>query len=103
MTVHVRATMPLAVNGKGERTLRAYSQPIHLAAIFGPRWYARRGDSYEIAEFVDVVKHYRLIDDTVLQHLRPADEMVLATTVHQREWQAPDNFDEEQVRRNENK
>eukprot|EP00038_Savillea_parva_P000887 m.99622 g.99622 ORF g.99622 m.99622 type:complete len:592 (+) comp10313_c0_seq4:341-2116(+) len=91
------------MNGKGERTLRAYSQPVHLAAVFGPKWHARRGDVYEIAEFVDTVKHYRLIDDTILEHLRPADEMVLATTVHQREWQAPDNFDEEQVRRNENK
>jgi len=58
---------------------------------------------YEIAEFVDSVKHYKLIDDNVLPYLRPADTMVLTTTVHQREWQAPDNFDEHQAKRNVNK
>eukprot|EP00041_Stephanoeca_diplocostata_P029071 m.848481 g.848481 ORF g.848481 m.848481 type:complete len:563 (-) comp23488_c0_seq3:95-1783(-) len=92
------------MNGKGERTLRAYSLPINLRTVFGNAWHARRGDVYEIAEFLDSVKHYLLVDEaTVGPHLRAADEMILATTVEQREWQAPDNFDEEQVRRNENK
>jgi hypothetical protein len=70
--------------------------------LHGPR-YATRGDVYSIAEFIDNVKHYKLVDKAHLRNLRAADDMVLATTVHQREWQAPDNFDEEVVVRNENK
>lgn len=91
------------MNGKGERTLRAYSRPVNLRVVFGDNWHARRGDVYDIAEFMDSVRHYRLIPISQVPHLRPADYMILATTVNQREWQAPDNFDEEVVLRNENK
>ena len=45
------------MNNEGQQTLRAYSKPIHLEAIFGPNWYEVRGDVYPIAEFIDSVKH----------------------------------------------
>eukprot|EP00039_Didymoeca_costata_P008709 m.115339 g.115339 ORF g.115339 m.115339 type:complete len:570 (-) comp14198_c0_seq2:167-1876(-) len=91
------------MNGKGQRTLRSYSKPVNLDIVFGPNWHSFRGDSYAIAEFMDHVPHYKLLDKEHIKGLRPADNMVLSTTVAQREWQAPDNFDEEQLIRNENK
>lgn len=91
------------MNGKGVRSLRSYSQPAHLAVVFGPDWATRRGDVFTIGEFVDCQKHYPLLEGIDLKDIRPADEMMLATTVSQREWQCPDNFDEEAARRNENK
>jgi hypothetical protein len=91
------------MNGKGVRSLRSYSQPANLAVVFGPDWATRRGDVFTIGEFVDCQKHYPLLEGIDLKDIRPADEMMLATTVSQREWQCPDNFDEEAARRNENK
>lgn len=91
------------MNGKGERTLHAYTQPYNMDIVFGPRWAQRRGDVWPITRFGDQCKVYKLVDVEDLKGLRPADEMMHATTVSQRAWRCPDNFDEEAVRRNENK
>lgn len=40
------------MNNDGERTLRSYSRPVNLAAVFGPKWATTRGDAFHIAEFM---------------------------------------------------
>ena len=91
------------MNNDGERTLRSFSKPINLAAVFGPGWATARGDVFAVAEFVDSVAHYKLCDREHLAALRPADPFMLQTTVTQREWPPPENFDEVQAERNINK
>jgi len=97
------------MNGKGQRSLHAYSNPYHLGVVFGPRWATRRGETWSVGQFGDFMKEYELVPIETLQkgmrneHLRAADDMMLASTVAQREWRCPDNFDEEAARRNENK
>ena len=91
------------MNNAGERTLRSMSKPINLAAVFGPNWATRRGDVFNVAEFVDSVAHYKFCEQEQLAALRPADPWMLQTTVSLREWPPPDNFDEEQAERNLNK
>jgi len=49
------------------------------------------------------MKNYPLCSTDLLAELRLADDMMLASTVLQREWRCPDNFDEETARRNANK
>jgi len=91
------------MNGKGQRSLYEYCQPFNLAVVFGPRWATRRGDVWPIASFGSQMKTYKLCEVEDLKDLRAADDMMLATTVSQRMWRCPDNFDEEAARRNENK
>ena len=40
------------MNNDGERTLRSYSRPVNLAAVFGPKWATIRGDVFHVAEFM---------------------------------------------------
>ncbi len=37
------------MNNDGERTLRSYSRPVNLSAVFGPNWATVRGDVFHIA------------------------------------------------------
>lgn len=53
--------------------------------------------------FLETYEAKRRIFELFARFLRPADTMVSTTTVHQREWQIPDNFDEHQAMRNANK
>ena len=46
----------------GVRSLRAYSYPVHLDAVFGPGWHSARGSVEHIAGFMDAIPHYRLVD-----------------------------------------
>jgi len=91
------------MNGKGERSLVGYTMPLNLAVVFGPRWATRRGEVWEIGQFGDAMKQYKLLEIEDLKQLRNADDMMQGSTVLQREWRCPDNFDEETARRNENK
>lgn len=53
---------------------------------------------------IDTLTHYRLFETRAIkQGLRGADEFMLKTTVHQREWQYPPNVDEEALERNKNR
>ena len=74
------------MNGSGVHTLRAYSEPVHIAAAFGEDWFQARGDVYPVAELMDEVPHSNLIDDRHIPHLRHADPFVLASAVQLREW-----------------
>ena len=47
------------MNNDGERTLRSYSRPVNLAAVFGPKWATVRGDVFHVAEFM--VRHLALL------------------------------------------
>ncbi len=80
------------MNGKGERTLRSYSEPMNLSELFGASWAARRGNVFHIAERLDDLKHYRLVERDNIKVSRPADSFMLKTTVAQREWPEPANF-----------
>ena len=91
------------MNGKGTRTLRSYSQPVNLAEHFGENWAMKRGNVFEIAELVDTVPHYRLVEQANLKFCRPADVFMLKTTVSQREWPEPANLSQEAIDRNANK
>jgi hypothetical protein len=91
------------MNGKGQRSLHAYSMPMNLSVVFGPNWATRRGEVWEVGLFADQMPNYELVKVKDLQKIRPADDMMIASTVSQREWRCPDNFDEEAARRNENK
>eukprot|EP01052_Picozoa_sp_SAG31_P017722 SAG31_NODE_1225_length_9271_cov_10.376472_2_plen_396_part_00 len=68
------------MNNDGERTLRSYSYPVNLQAVFGPRWATIRGDVFHIAEFMDTVKHYKLCNRSQLVNLRPADPFMMQTS-----------------------
>merc|ERR1719271_954768 len=48
------------MNGKGERSLVAYTQPVNLAVVFGQRWASRRGNVWEIGWFGDAMKEFKL-------------------------------------------
>lgn len=76
----------------GERSLRAYSRPVNLSAVFGPKWAIRRGDAAHVADFMDSVPHFELCEDEQLSHLRPADIFLMQTTVASREWPPPENM-----------
>jgi len=91
------------MNGKGQKSLEGYTMPMNLAVVFGPRWATRRGECWEIGDFGDLMKAYPLCSTDLLGELRLADDMMQASTVLQREWRCPDNFDEETARRNANK
>eukprot|EP00656_Telonema_subtile_P014629 TRINITY_DN17534_c0_g1_i1.p1 TRINITY_DN17534_c0_g1~~TRINITY_DN17534_c0_g1_i1.p1 ORF type:complete len:101 (-),score=29.38 TRINITY_DN17534_c0_g1_i1:201-503(-) len=91
------------MNGEGERTLRAYSVPVDLPAVFGEDWAVRRGNVFEIAEHMDVAKHFRLVEHESVAVARAADVFMLKTTVAQREWPEPANVDEDVIERNKNK
>ena len=49
--LHVHAVLQY-MNNDGERTLRSYSRPVNLAAVFGPKWATVRGDVFHVAEFM---------------------------------------------------
>ena len=73
------------MNNDGERTLRSYSRPVNLAAVFGPKWATVRGDTFHVAEFMvrNAVSHYaQCILSVVQKHLT----FVCA-------WQEPDVVD----------
>jgi len=91
------------MNGKGQRTLLSYTQPYNLEVLFGPRWATRRGDAWTIGLFGSQMKEYKLCTVEDLAKLRQADDMMHSSTVNQREWRCPDNFDEEAAIRNQNK
>jgi len=91
------------MNGKGVRTLRSYSDPVNLAQEFGEGWAEVRGNVFRIAEHMDEVKHYRLVEQASINVSRPADVFMLKTTVSQREWPEPANMGDDAVARNANK
>merc|ERR1711959_619802 len=91
------------MNGKGQRSLTHYTKPLNLAVVFGPRWATRRGNVWQIGHFGDWTDVYELCSVDDLSKVRAADDMMLSSTVLQREWRCPDNFDEDAARRNENK
>jgi hypothetical protein len=91
------------MNGQGQRSLHCYTMPMNLAVVFGPRWATQRGETWEFSLFGDQMTPYEIVKVKDLKHVRAADDMMKASTVLQREWRCPDNFDEEAARRNENK
>lgn len=58
------------MNNDGERTLRSYSRPVNLAAVFGPKWATVRGDVFHVAEFMvrTATGHASLFPDCSLLH-----------------------------------
>jgi hypothetical protein len=91
------------MNGQGVRTLRSYSQPVNLAECYGENWAEVRGNVFEIAERMDVVHHYRLVEQESINVCRPADLFMKKTTVSQREWPEPANMSQAAIERNANK
>jgi hypothetical protein len=73
------------------RTLRCYSLPMDLDERASRDWLLERGDegSRAVAHELDELRHMMLFERReIKQGLRPADRLVLRTTVAQREWQA---------------
>jgi len=91
------------MNGQGQRSLVGYTMPMNMEVVFGPRWASRRGNVWAVGMYGDCQKQYDILDAEELKDLRQADDMMHASTVLQREWRCPDNFDEETARRNDNK
>eukprot|EP00041_Stephanoeca_diplocostata_P011044 m.179374 g.179374 ORF g.179374 m.179374 type:complete len:833 (+) comp18391_c0_seq1:392-2890(+) len=87
----------------GVRSLRSYSLPIHLDAVFGHGWPFVRGDVGHIAGFMDAVPHFRLCEREHLGNLRPGDAFMTTGQVTQREWHQPANYSAVALQRNLNK
>jgi hypothetical protein len=74
--------------GKGVKTLREYSDILDLS-IFGKDWIVSKQDLWEIHDFLDKVKHYKVISKKQIENLRKADKIEIGLDNHV-EWNRPE-------------
>jgi hypothetical protein len=89
------------MNGRGTRSLHAYTLPINLSVVFGQDWATRRGEVWEVGCFH--TREYDLVKVEELAKMRPADRMMMATIVPQAMWACPANLSDEAKLRNVDK
>jgi hypothetical protein len=63
------------MNLRGERTLRAYSQPVRLARFdrVHPGWMTTAGDLWWVAEHLARIRHRPLLTSTMIRRLSTVD------------------------------
>jgi hypothetical protein len=69
-------------NLRGERTLRAYSRPVNLAALDSHRWMTSEEDVWCVPERLMEVKHYPLFPDKVARTLPRLDRRSFEAGMH---------------------
>ncbi len=60
--------------GKGRKTLREYSEAIDLS-VFGEEWITSEEDLWHIHDYIDSVKHYKILNKEQEKNLRKADDI----------------------------
>jgi len=69
-------------NLRGERTLRAYSQPVNLARLDGEQWMTAEDDVWCVPELLIAARHYALLPDTVARELPRLDRRSFQAGMH---------------------
>jgi len=59
----------------GLKTLREYSVPLNLNKFNKINWRTAEGDISEIAEYLDEVKHFKILSPKQIKNLRKADKI----------------------------
>jgi hypothetical protein len=63
--------------GIGKKTLREYSNLVDLS-IFGKEWITSSEDLWEIHDYLDRVKHYKILSRKQIRNLRKCDKIEVA-------------------------
>ena len=58
----------------GKKTLRSYSVPVDLSR-FGPEWITSEENLWHIHDYLDKVKHYKILTRKQIRNLRRADKI----------------------------
>jgi hypothetical protein len=58
----------------GKKTLRSYSMPINLL-IFGAEWITSNENLWHIHDYLDTVRHYKILNKKQIRNLRKADKI----------------------------
>lgn len=69
-------------NLRGERTLRAYSRAVNLAALDRQRWMTAEQDVWCVPERLIAAKHYALVPHKVARELPRLDRRSLEAGMH---------------------
>ena len=69
-------------NLRGQRTLRAYSQPVNLARLDPQHWMTREEDVWCVPEVLVTAKHYPLFPDKVARALPRLDRRSFEAGMH---------------------
>jgi len=60
-------------NEKGNKTLREFSEPINLAIFDNTDWVTSEDNLWFIHDYIDRVKHYKILSEKQEKNLRKAD------------------------------
>ncbi|MFA6974113.1 MAG: hypothetical protein WC238_05250 [Parcubacteria group bacterium] len=74
--------------GTGKKTLRSFSRPVNLKRFDHLDWMTTKGEVDYIAEYMDTVKHYKILTGKQIRNLRSADPIEVQAGAMQ-EWQDP--------------
>jgi hypothetical protein len=69
-------------NLRGERTLRAYSQPVNLARLDSKHWMTSDEDVWCVPELLIAARHYALFPDKVARELPRLDRRSFEAGMH---------------------
>jgi len=59
----------------GKKTLRSYSKPVDLSRFDKKEWMTSEDNLFYIPEYLDKVKHYKIITKAQIKNLRKADKI----------------------------
>lgn len=60
---------------RGVKTLREYSRPLNLNYFNKLNWRTSEKNLFEIPEFLDSIKHYKILSNAQIRNLRKADRL----------------------------
>lgn len=60
---------------KGRKTLRSFSEPVDLIEKFGSSWITSEEELWEMHDYLDKVKHYKILNRKQARNLRRADKI----------------------------
>jgi len=67
------------VDDKGKKNLRSYSIPLNLKRFDKQSWMTTKEEVDYIAEYLDKIKHFSILDRRQIRNLRLADKVEIAT------------------------
>ncbi|MBM3234096.1 hypothetical protein FJZ19_03305 [Candidatus Pacearchaeota archaeon] len=62
-------------DNKGRKTLRSFSVPVDLFSVFGNDWITSKENLWEIHDYLDKVKHFKILTRKQISSLRKADKI----------------------------
>jgi len=60
---------------KGKKTLRSFSVPVDILKKFGAGWATSKENLWEIHDYLDNVKHFKILNRKQIKGLREADKI----------------------------